>query len=106
MVETFVNFRPREFWPRRVIRYPDAAARPGRRWPPWRTGVRRRRRGRDRDSLVNDAAQKALERFDEVMRELALRRYAEFEGELGPVLARFAVADTVRRMRAGGHLGD
>ena len=26
MVETFVNFRPRELWPKRVIRYADAAA--------------------------------------------------------------------------------
>src|SRR6187431_1453500 len=25
MVETFVNFRPKEFWPKRVLRYPDAA---------------------------------------------------------------------------------
>src|SRR5262249_52591864 len=26
MLETFINFRPRELWPKRVIRYPDAAA--------------------------------------------------------------------------------
>src|SRR4029077_15778736 len=25
MVETFVNFRPKEFWPKRVLRYEDAA---------------------------------------------------------------------------------
>src|SRR5438128_5372145 len=24
MVETFVNFRPKELWPKRVLRYPDA----------------------------------------------------------------------------------
>ena len=35
-------------------------------------------------ACINEAAQKALERFDEVMRELALRRYQEFEAELGP----------------------
>src|SRR5262249_100386 len=57
-----------------------------------------------RDSLVNDAAQKALERFDETMRELALRRYREFERELGPILTRFAVAETVRRFKDGGAL--
>ena len=45
----------------------------------------------DRDNLVNDATQKALERFDETMRELALRRYREFESELEPR------ADAVRR---------
>src|SRR6201999_1099793 len=26
MVETFVNFRPKELWPKRVLRYTDAAA--------------------------------------------------------------------------------
>src|SRR5262249_10025931 len=43
--------------------------------------------------------QKALERFDEVMRELALLRYTEFDRELGPVLTRFALDETVRRFR-------
>ncbi len=47
----------------------------------------------DRDGLINDATQKALERFDETMRELALRRYREFERELGPA------ADALRRRR-------
>ncbi len=36
----------------------------------------------DRDDLINDATQKALERFDETMRELALLRYQEVEQEL------------------------
>src|SRR5439155_11100509 len=94
MVETFVNFRPREVWPRRVIRYPDAA-----------THTRRvlaalEDRGyvvaaADRDSVVNDAAQKALERFDEVMRELALRRFREIEAEVGST----ADADDTRLRR-------
>jgi Cu(I)/Ag(I) efflux system membrane protein CusA/SilA len=106
MVETFVNFRPREFWPRRVIKYPDAerqtrrvlAALEGR-------GFVAPAGGEDRDSLVNEAAQKGLERFDEVMRELALRRYKEFEAELAPALARFVVAGALHNARAGGHLG-
>lgn len=106
MVETFVNFRPREFWPKRVVKYSDAAEQT-------RTVLAAlETRGfilpatiaADRDSLVNDAAQKALERFDEVMRELALRRYREFERELGPTLVRFVVTETVKRMRAGEHL--
>ena len=28
MVETFVNFRPKELWPKRVLRYDDASGRP------------------------------------------------------------------------------
>ena len=85
MVETFVNFRPRDLWPRRVLRYADAATQTRRVLAPWRNaGFVAPAAGEDRDGLVNDAAQKALERFDEVMRELALRRYQEFETELAP----------------------
>ncbi|MFX8466485.1 hypothetical protein ABTL61_19955, partial [Acinetobacter baumannii] len=67
LVETFVNFRPRAVWPKRAIRYPDAAT---------QTRIvlaALEARGfiidakpADWDSLVNSAAQKALERFDEV----------------------------------------
>ena len=45
----------------------------------------------DRENLINDASQKALERFDETMRELALLRYREFERDLARCLTRFAV---------------
>lgn len=107
MVETFVNFRPRTHWPKRVLRFQDAdrqtrvvlQALVSRGFlvdPP---------HADDRDNLLNEAAQKALERFDETMRELALRRYTEFEAELGPALGRFVVTDTLRHMRAGGFLG-
>src|SRR5262245_8674955 len=99
MLETFVNFRPREQWPKRVLRFDDAArqtrdvlaaleARGFFVSPP---------AADDRDNLLNDAAQKALERFDETMRDLAARRYREFESELRPRLLRFAIADTLRR---------
>jgi Cu/Ag efflux pump CusA len=85
MVETFINFRPRELWPKRVIRYSDAArqtllilaALEDR-------GFVETAKGEDRDGVVNDATQMALERFDEVMRELALRRFQEIEREVGP----------------------
>ena len=98
MVETLVNFRPKELWPKRVLRFKDAE------WQT-RTALRALEEGGfvrvasadDRDRLVNDAAQKALERFDEVMRELALLRYTEFDRELGPALTRFVLDETVRR---------
>ncbi len=103
MVETFINFRPHELWPRRVIKYSDAeqqtrrvlAALEARKFVSPATGE-------DRDSLVNEAAQKGLERFDEVTRELALLRYKEFEAELAPTLAQFVVRATLRNARAGG----
>ncbi len=83
MVETFVNFRPRDLWPRRVLRYADAAIQTRR----VLKALERREylsAADDRDSFINDATQKALERFDEVMRELALLRFQEIEKELGP----------------------
>src|SRR5262249_12492906 len=58
----------------------------------------------DRDDLINIATMKALERFDETMRTLALLRYREIERDLSPVLTRFAVRETVRRFREAGHL--
>src|SRR5438045_2202179 len=101
MVETFVNFRPREQWPRRVLRFADASrqARAALGLLEGRGFVHRVTAGQeeDRDSLVADASQKALERFDEIMRELALQRYQELERELGPVLTRFVVDEAVRR---------
>lgn len=101
MVETFVNFRPHELWPRRVLAYNDAM-----RQVRFMLGILeergyvRRADAGERDALLNDATMAALTRFDEGMRELALQRYREFEQELGPVLTRFAVEDTLRRFRA------
>ena len=100
MVETFVNFRPKELWPKRVLKYRRCRHRQTRS----RAATLSKRTGYvqptpdddDRDNLINDATQKALERFDEMMRELALLRYKEFEHELGPLLTRFAVDETIR----------
>src|SRR5262249_31487637 len=58
----------------------------------------------ERKTLINNATQKALERFDETLRELALLRYQEFEAELSPLLTRFAVEETIRRLHDQGDL--
>src|SRR4029079_8996399 len=55
----------------------------------------------DRRNLINDATQKVIERFDEPVRGLALRRYAEFETNLEQKLTRFAVGQTLRLIRQG-----
>ena len=106
MVETFVNFRPKELWPKRVLRFNDAAQ---------QTGVvldLLERRGYlnratpadERASLLNDTSQHALERFDEALRELSLRRYREFEQELGPLLVRYVVDETIAKLHRAGDL--
>ncbi len=108
MVETFVNFRPYELWPRRVLRFDDAARQTRAtlalleergyvvRIPPAHED--------DRDSLVASATQKALERFDESMRDLALQHYRDIEHDLGPLLTRYAVTEVVSRIRKAGAL--
>jgi Cu(I)/Ag(I) efflux system membrane protein CusA/SilA len=101
MVETFVNFRPTEFWPKRVLYYDDATkqTRAALRMLEERGYVLHATHEDDRDNLVITATQGAMERYDEIMRELASRRYQEFERELGPALTRFAIAETVGRFR-------
>jgi copper/silver efflux system protein len=106
MVETFVNFRPKALWPKRVLKFTDGerqvkdilAALEDRGY------VRRGENEEDRNGLINDASQKALERFDETMREFALMRYKDVERELQPELTRFAVTEAIRLMNAGGQI--
>src|SRR5262249_8745716 len=105
-VETFVNFRPRELWPRRAMAFAEAsrqgraglAALEGRGYGGAAGGAR------DRARPVSDATMGALSQFDDAMRSLALRRYREYERELGPALTRCAVEETVRRFREAGEL--
>lgn len=106
MVETFVNFRPKEFWPKRVLRYSDGAKQTHRVLDllEERGFIVRAPHDEDRESLVIDASQKALVRFDETMRELALRKYSDTQRDLGPALTRFAVDEAIRRMQAAGDL--
>jgi Cu(I)/Ag(I) efflux system membrane protein CusA/SilA len=104
MVETFVNFRPREYWPKRVLRFDDAS----RQSSDILTALERKGFVKvaetiaDRISIINDATQKSLERFDETQRELALLRYVEFERALGDRLVRFTIDEVVDRLVKSG----
>jgi Cu(I)/Ag(I) efflux system membrane protein CusA/SilA len=106
MLETFVNFRPKELWPKRAMKFADASlqTRVVLAALEERGFIQPVARIDDRDALVNDAAMNALSQFDETMRALALQRYREVEQELGPVLTRFVVEETARRIRATKHL--
>ena len=106
MVETFVNFRPKENWPKRAMKFDDAArqTRVVLAKLEEKGYVHPAANADDRDALVNDAAMSAIGRFDETMRSLAAQRTRDFESDLGPTLTRFAVAETVRRLREAGDL--
>ncbi len=100
MVETFVNYRPHELWPKRVVRYVDAAK--------LTESAFNRLIGDgfvveptdsdERNNLVNDATQRSLERFDESMRELALARYGDIESDLEIQLVRFVVNRVIEQV--------
>jgi Cu(I)/Ag(I) efflux system membrane protein CusA/SilA len=103
MIETMVNFRPQEFWPRRKLRTADAErqdadvldALVARRLvaPP-----------QDRAALLNDVGMKLMPLFDAQMREYAYQRNKEFERELGGQLVAFAVGRTVAMIDGRGLL--
>jgi Cu(I)/Ag(I) efflux system membrane protein CusA/SilA len=102
MVETFVNYRPKELWPKRVVSTIDAEAqinlaldalvREGMTTAPSTAD--------DRAALVGEVVQKAIERYDETIRDLALRRYVQFEEELGLRLTHDAVAWLAREWQS------
>ena len=106
MVETFVNYRPRELWPKRVLRYEDAAQQTERVLEALVDAhfLRAPKTAEDRTALTVEASQKALERFDEVLRTLALERYQGFEKELEPALVKHAVDWVVSRIQRQGDL--
>ncbi|HTU26157.1 MAG TPA: efflux RND transporter permease subunit, partial [Pirellulales bacterium] len=56
------------------------------------------------DGLINDATQKAIERFDETMRAFALERYEEVQRSLETELTRFGVSETIDRMASAGRI--
>ncbi|HEV3004543.1 MAG TPA: efflux RND transporter permease subunit, partial [Pirellulales bacterium] len=108
MVETFVNFRPAELWPKRVLKFDDAQRHVRETLTQLvRAGFVKADFDADgprEQAMLDDVSQKALERYDETIRELALLRYQEVEHDLGPHLTRFAVAETVRQIGRSGRL--
>jgi len=99
MVETFVNFRPKELWPKRVLKYNQAEHQVRSLLTVLQVhGYITRADEDETTNLINSATQTTVERFDEMMRDLALTRYEDFERDLGTRLTEFAVAEAIRRM--------
>jgi Cu(I)/Ag(I) efflux system membrane protein CusA/SilA len=100
MIETVINLRDRELWPKRKLRYEDAVA---------QTRVvlealeskgylTRVASSQERKGIVVEAAMVVATQVDLVLRDLAVRRLAEFNPELGRGLAGEAVDDLLRRV--------
>ena len=90
MIETMVNFRPRELWPRRGLTTHDAE-RQARKILDALEGDRLVGAVADRGARIDECVAAVLPRFDAQVREYAYLRNAEFLRESGPELASSAV---------------
>jgi copper/silver efflux system protein len=103
MIETMINFRPREFWPKRCLR-PTDAERQAR--AVLQALVARQIVLAPDDSVAraNKAAMAAVPLFDAQMREAAYQRNKEFEAKLGRRLVTFTTTRFVAMLKANGSL--
>jgi Cu(I)/Ag(I) efflux system membrane protein CusA/SilA len=106
MVESVITLRPKEHWPKRKLDYKDAekqttvvlAALQGRGLvEPIEEQAKRR-------AILDPATMNALQRFNEAMRETALRRFSDFEADLGPKLLRVLVVELAGRWQKADRL--
>jgi len=98
MIETVINLRDHEVWPKRKLRFEDAVAQAKVVLEALETRglVGREESAQDRERSINEAAMTAASQVDEVLRELAARRLAEFR----PVLGRALVGEAVDTLLA------
>jgi Cu(I)/Ag(I) efflux system membrane protein CusA/SilA len=106
MVETIINLRPKEFWPKRKMYYTDAQRQAeivltaledrGLIRPPQDEAQKK--------SILDPATMSAINRFDGAMRELVFQRFAEFEKDLSSQLVRDFAAQLVERWNNCGKI--
>jgi Cu(I)/Ag(I) efflux system membrane protein CusA/SilA len=92
MIETVINLRDRELWPKRKLKFEDAVAQTKAAIDALvARGLLRRPAPADEEALINEVAMSVAGRVDEILRDLAARRLAEFR----PELSRGLVGDAV-----------
>ncbi len=107
MVETVVNLRPQQFWPKRQLRYSDAMAQT----EIVLSALERReliKAATDpvaRQNIINDATMAATARLDAVLRSFIMGRIGTFERELGPRLTRDFIVRLTEIWHRTGRLG-
>ncbi len=104
MVETIVNLRPRDEWPKRKMAFEDAIR---------QAGVVAEELGREgylkiegkaprRGEVINTATMAAMERFDRAMRELSRGRQMEYEPVVAGGMVEKAFDEVVRHLEKKG----
>jgi Cu(I)/Ag(I) efflux system membrane protein CusA/SilA len=92
MIETLINLRDREVWPKRKLKFEDAVAQTKVALDALvARGMLRRPAPADLAAMTNEAAMSVASRLDEILRDLAAHRLAEFRPELGRALVGEAV---------------
>ncbi|MGA2067860.1 MAG: efflux RND transporter permease subunit [Thermoguttaceae bacterium] len=106
MVESVITLRPKEYWPKRKLRYKDAekqtavvlaALQDHHLIEPIEDESQRR-------AILDPATMNATTRMDETMRELVLQRFRDFEADLGPKLLREFIAELAGRWQEADRL--
>src|SRR4051794_1935901 len=100
MIETVVNLRGRELWPKRKLRFEDAldqtravlTALEG------KGLIRKAGSPEEREGLANDVTMTVTTHLDEVLRDLAVMRLHEFRPELGQALIGEAIDSLLARV--------
>jgi Cu(I)/Ag(I) efflux system membrane protein CusA/SilA len=83
MIETVINLRPRELWPKRKLEFSDAFNQVQKALEKMvNAGWIKPRAAADRSDLLNAAAMEVLARFDRAMATFALQQYAEAGNQL------------------------
>ncbi len=102
MIETIVNLRPRELWPKRKLLFDDALLQTRAAYNALvRRGFLEAASDTDvRDGLINDAAMSVVGEVDTMLRELARRRITEFRPVLGKALVAEAIGAYQERLPA------
>jgi Cu(I)/Ag(I) efflux system membrane protein CusA/SilA len=99
MVETIINLRDRDLWPKRKLRIEDAAAQTGVVLAAMeKHGWLRSVPAEQRTSLIDEAAMAVETRVDQTLRDLALLRLTEFRPELGRGLVTAVIDDLLKRV--------
>ena len=99
MIETIINLRDHELWPKRKLQFKDALAQTEAVLKEMEAkGVLQPVPPEARRGLINDAAMAVETRVDRILRDLAMLRLAEFRPELGRALVGEAVEELLRRL--------
>jgi copper/silver efflux system protein len=100
MIETLINLRDHEVWPKRKLRYDDAYAQTGIVLDALaaRDLIRAPASLEGREAFMSEAAMTVGGQVDNVLRELAARRLAEFRPEVGRALIGEALDGLIARV--------